>query len=263
MGRRISCRGRFGLLGVVADDAGATRLSSRGCRDRALTAFREILANRFGVNPRRIHVIPGGVEADRFAHATPRANAERCSGWPQDRPVVLCVRRLVRRVGVDTLVEAAVNIRRRVPDALILIAGTGPLRDELAGRIAALGFEEPFGSSASCATRPSAGVPRGKPHRRPHRFARGLRSHYHRVSRMRARHASSRRSADSVKSSRQLAPQLVMRSSSASDIADAISRALLGELPLPSSESCADYARAHFDWPVIARRVRDVYASTT
>ena len=97
---------------------------------------------RFGVKPERIHVVPGGVEADRFAIAESRADCRLALGWPLDRPIVLCVRRLVRRVGVDTLVEAAVAIRKRVPDALVLIAGTGPLRSELEARIATLGVSD-------------------------------------------------------------------------------------------------------------------------
>lgn len=54
-----------------------------------------------------------------------------------DDPVVVCVGRLVRRKGQDTLVAAWPRVRDAVPDAHLLIVGDGPLRDELAESAAA------------------------------------------------------------------------------------------------------------------------------
>jgi len=48
-----------------------------------------------------------------------------------DRPVVVCVSRLVPRKGQDTLIRALPLIRRRVPDAALLIVGGGPYRSTL------------------------------------------------------------------------------------------------------------------------------------
>jgi phosphatidylinositol alpha-1,6-mannosyltransferase len=44
----------------------------------------------------------------------------------QDRPVVVCVSRLVRRKGQDVLIRAMDEVVRRVPDAALLIVGAGP-----------------------------------------------------------------------------------------------------------------------------------------
>ncbi|WP_434741061.1 glycosyltransferase family 4 protein [Micromonospora sp. SH-82] len=49
-----------------------------------------------------------------------------------DRPVVVCVSRLVARKGQDQLIRALPEIRRRVPDAALLVVGGGPYRDTLA-----------------------------------------------------------------------------------------------------------------------------------
>ncbi|WP_089157274.1 glycosyltransferase family 4 protein [Micromonospora sp. NBS 11-29] len=49
-----------------------------------------------------------------------------------DRPVVVCVSRLVPRKGQDTLIRALPEIRRRVPDAALLVVGGGPHRATLA-----------------------------------------------------------------------------------------------------------------------------------
>jgi phosphatidyl-myo-inositol dimannoside synthase len=48
-----------------------------------------------------------------------------------DRPVVVCVSRLVPRKGQDTLIRALPAILRRVPDAVLLVVGGGPYRDRL------------------------------------------------------------------------------------------------------------------------------------
>ncbi|KKK07624.1 glycosyltransferase family 4 protein [Micromonospora sp. HK10] len=48
-----------------------------------------------------------------------------------DRPVVVCVSRLVPRKGQDMLIRALPEIRRRVPDAALLIVGGGPYRAAL------------------------------------------------------------------------------------------------------------------------------------
>ncbi|GFJ92511.1 hypothetical protein Prum_061530 [Phytohabitans rumicis] len=48
-----------------------------------------------------------------------------------DRPVVVCVSRLVPRKGQDALIRAMPAVRRRVPDAALLIVGGGPHRSTL------------------------------------------------------------------------------------------------------------------------------------
>ena len=48
-----------------------------------------------------------------------------------DRPVVVCVSRLMARKGQDTLIEALPAIRRRVPDVALLVVGDGPYRPDL------------------------------------------------------------------------------------------------------------------------------------
>lgn len=56
------------------------------------------------------------------------------------RPVVVCVSRLVARKGQDVLVEAMPAIRRRVPEAALLLVGDGPHRRTVERRVAALGL---------------------------------------------------------------------------------------------------------------------------
>jgi phosphatidyl-myo-inositol dimannoside synthase len=59
-----------------------------------------------------------------------------------DRPLVVCVSRLVPRKGQDVLIRAMPEIRRRVPDAALLLVGGGPYR----GRLEAMAAGAPAGS---------------------------------------------------------------------------------------------------------------------
>jgi phosphatidyl-myo-inositol dimannoside synthase len=58
------------------------------------------------------------------------------------RPVVVCVSRLVKRKGQDTLIEAWPAVLERVPDAALLIASGGPYRTRLEHLVATTGLSE-------------------------------------------------------------------------------------------------------------------------
>jgi glycosyltransferase involved in cell wall biosynthesis len=223
------------------------------------TAFRDILADQFGVDRRRIHVIPGGVEVDRFATLPSREQCRETLGWAADRPTVLCVRRLIRRVGVDALVEASVQLRARVPNALVLIAGRGPLHDELHARIMSLGLEDtvrllgfvpdellPLAyRAADLSVVPTASL-EGFGLITAESLAAGTPCVVTPIGGL----------TDVVGP---FSPQLITASTTPASIADTLANALLRRIPVPTSEQCTAYARARFDWPVIAAQVRDVY----
>ncbi len=71
-----------------------------------------------------------GVDTDVFSPAVD-ATAVRLRHGLAGRPVVVCVSRLVPRKGQDVLIRAMPEIRRRVPDAVLLIVGDGPYRSTL------------------------------------------------------------------------------------------------------------------------------------
>jgi phosphatidylinositol alpha-1,6-mannosyltransferase len=58
-----------------------------------------------------------------------------------DRPLVVCVSRLVPRKGQDVLIRAMPEVRRRIPDAALLIVGGGPYE----ARLRAMAAAEPPG----------------------------------------------------------------------------------------------------------------------
>ncbi|MGV9371513.1 glycosyltransferase family 4 protein [Micromonospora tulbaghiae] len=71
-----------------------------------------------------------GVDVDTY-HPEVDGGRVRSRLGLADRPVVVCVSRLVPRKGQDMLIRALPEIRRRVPDAALLVVGGGPYRSTL------------------------------------------------------------------------------------------------------------------------------------
>lgn len=78
---------------------------------------------------RMVQLTPG-VDADVFGPDVGGAEIRDRYGLA-DRPVVVCVSRLMQRKGQDTLIEAFPALKRRVPDAALMIVGEGPYRPHL------------------------------------------------------------------------------------------------------------------------------------
>jgi glycogen synthase len=224
------------------------------------SAFAAILERQYGVQRERIHIVPGGVDADRYHLNGSRREARERLRLPADRPLIVSVRRLIHRVGLEGLIDAMVEVRKVAPEALLLIAGRGAMARELEARITTrgltdhvrlLGFVaepelpwlyracdlsivpsvalEGFGlptieslaSGTPVLVTPVGGLP------------------------------------ETVS---ELDPSLVLPDASVTSLADTLSRALRDPGKLPSPERCARYVRENFHWPVIARKVLDVYA---
>ncbi|MEV0916597.1 glycosyltransferase family 4 protein [Streptomyces sp. NPDC049967] len=78
----------------------------------------------------RMVQLPPGVDEKTF-HPDSGGDLVRARLGLTDRPVVVCVSRLVPRKGQDTLILAMPAILADVPDAVLLIVGGGPYADEL------------------------------------------------------------------------------------------------------------------------------------
>jgi glycosyltransferase involved in cell wall biosynthesis len=102
--------------------------------DHAVTLshyMKRVLVETYGFAETKISVVPGGVNVDHFKQTISRQEARRQLGLVIDRPLILAVRRLERRMGLQNLIEAIHEVARKYPDVLLLIAGKGTLRDEL------------------------------------------------------------------------------------------------------------------------------------
>jgi glycosyltransferase involved in cell wall biosynthesis len=100
---------------------------------------------RLGAKPRKITVIYNGVDLTRFRIIPgKREQMRRKLGIPQDAKVVLTVRRLVYKNGIDTLLECAKAAVKKNPKIIFLAVGKGPDLESVHLQVAQLGISANF-----------------------------------------------------------------------------------------------------------------------
>ena len=147
--------GLAAAAGLYARAAGLHALERRCLRATdSITAFsdftRGLIRRLHG--PRvagRVQVIRGWADLEHFDITPDRAAARARLGWPAEPPVLLTVRRLVPRMGLDRLLQAMRLVTAPGRRCRLVIAGEGPLRGILENLAAALGV----GSSVTFAGR--------------------------------------------------------------------------------------------------------------
>ena len=131
--RRMRAEGRNWIEG---------RVLRRCHRIVALSRYtQEKLRRVHGIPNNRVEVVPGGVDLGRFHPAADKAAARRELSIPEDRFVLLTVRNLVPRMGLDRLVLAMQAAAAKIPQSFLVIGGHGPLRDELQALVNHLGLQ--------------------------------------------------------------------------------------------------------------------------
>lgn len=221
--------------------------------------FKDILRDDYGVADSNIHIIPGGVQSERFKPAADRAQARASLGLQQEQKVLFCARRLVQRMGIDQLIRAMEKAVKEQPDIVLYIAGNGAMRLELEQLVDKLGLRsfvcllgrisnedlvrwyqaadlsivptrtlEGFGlvtvESLACGT-PVLGTPYG----------------------------------GTKEILEQLSENLLFRDGSPEAIAEKIVSVVSGETPIPSRQACYDHVLEHYTWERAARSVTSVF----
>lgn len=221
--------------------------------------FRQVLHREYGVPLEKIHVIPGGVDVDRFNIDISPNDARTRLGWDATRPTIFCIRRLAKRMGLENLIAAMAEVKKAHPDVMLHIAGKGALADTLQKQIEELGLMdnvklmgyvsdddlplcyraadfsvvptvalEGFGLitiESLAAGTPVLGTPVGG-------------------------------TPDII---RPFAEDLVFEGCEPEAIATKINTVLSGDIALPDSEACLQYVRDNYDWKIITKKIKQVY----
>ena len=90
----------------------------------------------------RLVKIPGGVDLESFSPLVSKVEARERLGLPRDCPLLLTVRRLEPRMGIDNLIDAMPAIREAAPGCILLVAGRGSLAEALARQATEAGLDE-------------------------------------------------------------------------------------------------------------------------
>ncbi|MGE5575040.1 MAG: glycosyltransferase family 4 protein [Ignavibacteria bacterium] len=100
---------------------------------------------RLGAKPSKVKVIYNGVDLERFRPTTAKREEMRKKlGIPQNAIVVLTVRRLVYKNGVDTLIDAATAVVKKNLRIIFLVVGKGPDMESVRLQVTQLGIEANF-----------------------------------------------------------------------------------------------------------------------
>lgn len=123
------------LLRRIGDTTDVMTYVSEWCHDHIAPALSPAARTRM----RRLSP---GVDIERFYPGCGGAAVRRRLGLTPEQPVVVCVGRLVRRKGQDTLLRAWPEVLRHHPSAVLLLVGDGPDRlrlERLAGEAGVAG----------------------------------------------------------------------------------------------------------------------------
>jgi len=101
----------------------------------------------YGYTPANIHKIPAGVHRERFfvdtTNLDARQEARTRAGLPTEVfPLLLSVRRLASRMGLENLIAAMPAVRDAFPRAHLIIGGRGELRESLEAQARDLGVAD-------------------------------------------------------------------------------------------------------------------------
>jgi glycosyltransferase involved in cell wall biosynthesis len=103
---------------------------------------RDKLERTYRLSLSKVNVIPGGVDLERFRPSADKASIRARLGLPEGRFVLLTVRNLVPRMGLENLLSAFKIVQKGHPDLLLVIGGEGPLENTLREQVRKCGIED-------------------------------------------------------------------------------------------------------------------------
>jgi D-inositol-3-phosphate glycosyltransferase len=111
--------------------------------DRVITVSRKTMEYvlKLGADPSKTSVVHNGVDTNFFRPTNRGESRDRLS-LPKDKTILITIRRLVYKNGLDTFIESASNLRRDYPHLLFIIVGKGPSKELIEKRLRELRVED-------------------------------------------------------------------------------------------------------------------------
>ena len=89
------------------------------------------LFNIHNISPEKTVIIPGGVDLVRFRPSEDQSLLRQELGIPPEKFILLTVRNMVQRMGLENLLFAFKEIVNKAPDTYLVIGGEGPMKEPL------------------------------------------------------------------------------------------------------------------------------------
>jgi glycosyltransferase involved in cell wall biosynthesis len=100
------------------------------------------LESAYGIPSKKVAIIPGGVDLQRFSPAVDRMEIRRALSIPEEKMILFTVRDLEPRMGLENLMYAFKEVIKAVPDSYLILGGQGPLKEQLISLSRELGVED-------------------------------------------------------------------------------------------------------------------------
>ena len=91
---------------------------------------------------KKIEIIPGGVDLERFYPAHDKVKIRKGLNLPGEKTILLTVRNLVPRMGLENLIIAIKEVVKVASDIYLVLGGEGPLKKDLIDLTRQLGVED-------------------------------------------------------------------------------------------------------------------------
>lgn len=115
----------------------------RSSRVVTLSEFtREQIRAHFPSALERTHLIPGGVDVEKFQSDLTKLRARQELSLPEEARVFLTVRRLEPRMGVENLVQGFRQVADRYEKARLVVVGRGSLQSAIAAQVQGLSLQD-------------------------------------------------------------------------------------------------------------------------
>jgi glycosyltransferase involved in cell wall biosynthesis len=100
---------------------------------------RELLSCH-GIVDEKVVVVPGGVDVDRFTPSSDRLKLKKELMVPIEKTLLLSIRNLVPRMGLENLIYAMADVVKKTRDVYLILGGEGALGERLKGLVGELGL---------------------------------------------------------------------------------------------------------------------------